>query len=451
MTAATDDFGFISFTDLEKDKDEFGFVPFTPEKTEDFSFQEQMLQENQMQEFPEKDFVSDEEVQRNIERAQAQLLSRGTEAVLGAPGDIASFLTGLFGKQQNILPTSGELQQASEQVTSGYTAPQSPFEETGGELFSDIATMALPGSGHYSFARNIGIPVVGTLVKEGLKYGNADERSQAYGKAGIMLALDLLSRRAGGLKSFVSSLFKKAEEAVPKGVSVKATDLDKSLTNLEKELTAGGERATTKKALEKVKEIKEEIKEGKGKIDLKRLAAYRPSINEAIDELGGFHLEVPRKLKPQTIRNLNSVKSEVIKTLDQYGEKFNPEFAKFHQSANEAYAAMKQSEKISNFLRNKIGYSPTSKAVQALFSIGSHIGLGALATLSPGTALTALGGSAIYQAIKIFSQVKNSKTLRKYYSNVLKEAAAGNVAETTKNLRALDISMQKQELDENLE
>jgi len=392
-----------------------------------------------VQEFPESAYQSEEETERDIDRAKARTLSRAAETVIGAPGDIASFFSGLFGKEQNILPTSSSLREKSEKASLGYTKAQTEFEKTGDELVSDITSMALPGSGSYSFARNIGIPVVGTLVKEGLKYSEKDERSQAYGKVGTMVALDLLSRKAGGVKGYAGSLFQKAEELIPKGLSIDAKGLEKSLNVLEKELAKGGERVTTAKSLKKISEIKSEIKNGK--IDAKALAAYRPSINEAIEELGGFSIELPKKLKPKAVFNLNQVKKETIKTLDQYGEKLNPEFLKASKSANEAWAAYENSNKIAKFIHDKVPFSPKSKAVQMLFSYSPVAAVGAASALSPVAAAGAATGVAAYQGYKVLDRVIRSPTLRKYYLNSLKEAAAGNAPATARNLKALDLAL----------
>jgi hypothetical protein len=395
---------------------------------------QESLNENQ------EDFMSEEEFEQAIQRSSARTFSRLGESIVGAPGDIASFITGLFGKEQNILPTSSKLKELSENLSSGYTKAETETEKKADELVSDIGSMLIPGSGNYNFAKVIGIPVVGNLVKEGLKYKNAGEKTQAYGKVGTMVALDLLSRNKGGVNKYAKNLYSKADELLPKGISINAQNLEKSLNNLEKTLNAGGVRATTKKALEKVSEIKNEIKNGK--IDVKRLAAYRPSINEAIQELGGFQFEIPKKLKPAAIRNLNQVKNEVIGTLNQYGEKFNPEFLKYHKSANEVYAAIQRSNVIANFLKENIPYSPQSKAVQTLFSLAPYGATAALFKLTPATAIGATTGFAGYQGFKVLHRVMNSPTLRKYYLNILKESSAGNVPEATRNLKLLDKSME---------
>lgn len=387
-------------------------------------------------EFP---YENENDLEREIEKNQAIGTSRIAESVLGAPGDIASFFTGLFGEEQKVLPTSKNLQDLSEKATLGYTKPENESQKVLSELSSDIGSMMIPGSGHYSFARNIGVPVVANLVKEGLKYSDSGEEAQAYGKVGTMIALDLISRRQGGVKKYMDDLFDKAKESIPKGVSVNASTLKDSLNALEGELKKGGSRKSTTNSLEKITELNKDIKNGK--IDVSTLAAYRPSINEAIADLGGFSSSVPIKYRPQAIRNLNNVKDKVIKTLTSYGEKFNPEFLKFHKEANESYAAYSTSNKIAKFLQDKVGYIPKSKAVQSLFDYGGLTAITGLATMGAPAAAAATLAAGGYQGFKILNRVINSPTLAKYYANVLKEAAAGNVTATTKNLKALDINM----------
>lgn len=391
----------------------------------------------------EEHFMTDEEFERANELAQAKIWSRIGETALGAPGDIAEFfssipgltgLSGIYGK--NILPTSHDIREFGKKATGGALEPKTPLEEKIGEFASDVTSVSLPGSGPFKAIRNLGIPIVGALAKEGLKYANADEKTQAYGKVGTMVALDLLSRRTGGARKHASELFQKAEESLPKGVSFDASNLEQSLVTLERDLTKGGQRTTTSKALDKILEIKKEIKNGK--IDAKRLAAYRPAINEAIDDLGGFNIEISKKNKPAAIRNLNRVKNEVIKSLDEYGAKYNPEYQKYNRDANEAYAAYQKSNKIANFIQNKISYSPKSKALQALFSFAPTASLGALSYFTPGVGAAAGAGVLGYQGYKILDRVIRSPSLRKYYFNVLKGASAGNVPLVEKNIKALD-------------
>lgn len=387
---------------------------------------------------PEEKYVSDQQVEKDIERNQAQFTSRMIEGVAGLPGDLVNFIGGVFGYNPEV-PGSQKLKETSEELTEGYTKPQGELEEKVGETMQDIALFALPGAKHYSIARNIGIPVVANLAKEGLKYSGANEKQQAYGKIGSMILLDLLNHRKalGTSKEYASSLFKKADEAIPKGLSIKSSNLEKSLDALESSFKSGGERPSTGDALKKISEIRGEIKNGK--IDLKDLVAYRPAINEWIDKYKGFDIAVPPSVKNKIIHNLNQVKSEVIKSAEEYGSKYNPEYLNMSKSANEAYSAYSQSNKIANFIERVAGSKVKSNAAKSLLGIA---GISGATGLTSGLGMLA-GGSATLAAAsgyKIFKMILRSKspTLRNHYFKIIEGAAKGNTSQVLKNAKILD-------------
>lgn len=384
---------------------------------------------------PEEQYVSDEDVEKDIERNQAQFTSRALESVAGLPGDLVNFASSLFGYEPG-LTGSKELRQFSEESSQGYTKPKSDLEEDLGETVSDMALFALPGAKHYSIARNIGIPIASNLVKEGIKYAGGGEKSQAAGKLGSMAIFDLLiHRRAlGSSKEYIKQLYQQADEAIPKGLSIKATNLEKGLDSLEKSFKAGGQRPSTGDALDKISELRAAVKNGK--IDLKDLVSFRPSINEWIDKYKGFEIGSSPAIRKKIISNLNKVKGEVIKAAEEYGSKYNPEYLKLSQSANEAYAASAKSNKIANFIEKVAGNKVQSMGAKALLGIG---GLGALGGL--GGAMSAGAGAAVatpaYQLFKMILKSK-SPTLRNHYFNIIKGAAAGDASIVLKNSKALD-------------
>ena len=388
------------------------------------------------------------EFERETERHQARNLSRFLESTIGLPGDIASFATGLLGSEQKLLPRSEDLQRFSERATGGFTTPQSELERFSDDVFKDIGTMLFPGAKAYNAARNIGIPIVGNLIKEGIKYSGTEEKNASYAKMGTMIALDLLSQRrgmGGGAKKYAGNLFKKAEELVPEGVKVDATQLQQNLSKLENNLKMGGKRPSTQKSLEKISEIQGEIKDGK--IGVKELMAYRPSINEAISEYGGFDLKLNPAIKQKAIRNLQDVKKSAINAIEEWGAKESPEFLKLNRSANEAWAAYENSNKIAQFIEKHAGKfaSPVTKS---LFGLGT-VGTGISGILAP-TATSIAGGAGLlgvsgYQTFKILSRIKNSKTLSKYYGDILSGAAKGNAGQVLSNLKALDKELQNQD------
>lgn len=390
-------------------------------------------------------YEGENDLDREIERNIAQGTSRMLETFIGAPGDIYSFTKSLFGlSPETILPTSKSLREFSEKSTLGYTKPKSESEERAGEILQDVASFMIPGSKQYSLMRNIGIPIIANLAKEGIKMAGAEKSSEAA-KIGLMVGLDLMANRSGmggGAKKYAGKLFDEAEKSVPKGLSINASNLNHYLTETEKELSKGGSRPSTKQALEKIKEIKGEIKNGK--IDLKNLIAYRPAINEVIDDLGGFEYILKPKIKGKIIKNMQEVKKSIIKSAEEYGEKFNPKFLNLSRSANEAWAAYEKSNKIANFLNKHFGKKALGMGVKSVLGIGAPV----LGAVKAGTALTtgiAIPLTASYQAFKILNRVQNSPTLRKYYGNILSGSIKGNVPQVSRNLSALNKELEEED------
>jgi len=172
------------------------------------------------------------------------------------PGDLYSFGKFLFGADpETNLPTSKSLKEFSEKASQGYTKAQSEGEEKSDEVLQDIASFMIPGAGKYNMVRNIGIPVVANLAKEGVKYVGGEKSADAA-KIGTMIALDLMNLKDGGAKKYAGSLFQESEKLIPEGATLSSPKFQKSLSGLEKSLESGGSRPSTEKALTKVGELK---------------------------------------------------------------------------------------------------------------------------------------------------------------------------------------------------
>lgn len=459
-----DDFGFISFEDLGQDKDEFGFVPFepikqqqTPQKSDqrqstsfidEFENGERSIsdlgineQENE-EKFP---LEGENDLDREIERNIAQQTSRIGETIAGAPGDIYSFVKSLFGgDSETNLPTSKSLREQSENLSQGYTKPQNEFEERIGEVQKDIASFLIPGSKQYSMLRNIGIPVVANLAKEGINYTGNEKLGDAT-KVGTMIALDLIHLKGGGAKKFAGTLFNESENLIPQGSTLRSSKFEKSLSNLEKSLESGGSASSKDKALKKISEIKSKM--NNGEIEVKELIDFRKTINEIKSELGGYEVQLPKHIKKKAIANLDLVKKEVINGLNEYGSNHNPEFLKLNKSANEAYAAYEQSDKLASFIKKSVKNSVKNPGVKSILGIaGGGYGLhaGGLA-LAKSAAVGAIPAYGLYEGYKVLHQVIQSPTLRKFYGNILKSAASGNASQVSKNAKALEKAFEEEE------
>jgi len=138
-------------------------------------------------------------------------------------------------------------------------------------------------------------------------------------------------------------------------------------------------------------------------------------------------------LKKKISANLDLVKKEVIEGLNEYGTHQNPEFLKLNKAANEAYGAYEASDKMASFIKKHV--TTKNPMVKTLLGLGGIYKFPALA------AKGAIGAPAVYgtyQAYKVLHQVIQSPTLRKFYGNILKGAAAGNASQVIKNSKALE-------------
>ncbi len=184
----------------------------------------------------------------------------------------------------------------------------------------------------------------------------------------------------------------------------------------------------------------------KGFIDLKELVAFRPSINKWIDKLKGFEVNLPDTLRRQAINHLNNVKGVVIKNAEEYGAKYNPEYLNLSRSANESYAAVQQSNKITNFIEKYASSKIKSMGLKALLGLGGVSAFGGGLGLLGG-ALGTIGGAGAGLAYKAFKTILRSKspTLQKHYFNILEGAAKGNASEVIRNVKFLDNVFQEME------
>lgn len=374
-------------------------------------------------------------LEKEIERNIAQQTSRIGETLLGLPGDLVNFVGGLFGYKPD-LPGSQKFRELSEEYSFGYTKPQAPHEEMASELMSDIAGFMTPGAGKYNLVRNIGIPVAANLAKEGVKYAGADEKTASWTKLGTMIVLDLMNLRNGGAKKYASSLFNESEALIPEGATLASSKLENSISSLKNTLESGGTSPSKTQALTKVSEISDKMKNGQ--ILVKELVDFRKSINEIKLFLGGWEVQLPKAIKKKAIANLDMVKNQVVKALEEYGQ-HNKEFGKLNRAANEAWAAYEQSHKISNFIEKSARHVIKNNATKALLGLGGYTFPG---LIKP----SLIAGSALYSASKgyeILHQVTQSPTLRKYYGNILKGAAVGNASQVSKNVKLLDEALKE--------
>lgn len=356
----------------------------------------------------------------DLPRHLTRSASRALETIIGIPGDISSILqSGLHYGAEKLLgpekgskirehvnikhtPTSGELEEFSKKVSSGYTEPQGDIEKASDE-FVKTATSLL---GPMKFRRALGVAAGSQLAKEGIGIAGFDENAQEAGKLGTMFMLSTINPK--GALNYSAKKFKEAE-ALAKGASINASGLEKSLTtnleSLSKGISTPGKNSIIKSSQDLLNKI------SKGKIAIDDLMAAKRDIN---DLMGDPALLVGTK------KLLKGLGRQVDQAIVPY-EKVNPKFSKAFRPANEIYGAVMQGNRASNFIKKTLG------AKSVMSSILTEAALGAPEAILP----TAGGVAAIHGAAKFVdfaNRLRRSPELRKYYQKALVAAAAEDTA-----------------------
>jgi len=444
MTPVDDDFGFVSMSDLNKEKDEYGFVPFNPVKDEQVESPSQDYEEN--------------DLERDIERQQARMTSQAISAIFGLPGDIEEGISTLTGYKSPLpFPTSEKIQKKMQSFGQGYLDPKNDIEKEGDQLIKDFTVLAMPGANAYGFFRNLGLPIAGYATKKGLESTGAEEGTADTAKYGLMLATDLLlNRRAagGGAGAYAGQLFRNFEEQMQNGGYVNARPLMQSINNLRQQLGRGGSRPSTGPALTKIDELEDLIT--RGPVDVRELYPFRSAINEIIDSVKGFEINPSRRrVQQRTIDRLNDVKDAVIESVEDWAQQNNPEALQTWREANEAYRVNEQSRTVSQYIYKTAKNFLKDPLIRGLF--GGGIGAGgytAPGLLLKGSAITAGASLPVYAGIKageLLYRVVQSPVLRRYYGNIIRASTENNAPLLVSNLKRLKAGLHEIESDSQSE
>lgn len=334
------------------------------------------------------------------------------------------------------IPTSEDLKDKFDKLTDNQYEPQSDREDFLQEIGGDAAIFLL-GAGTWKAAiKALGIAVTSNLAKEGVKMAGFGEKTQAATKMGSMFLLSAFNPK--GANKFVSDLYKKAEAVLPEGASIQASNLQKNLLNLENDLSRGIKTVSSKKpVLDDLNQIKANIKEGD--VAVRDITEAKRNLNESrTAKIFDPEFKGTRKVRKDLKKNYGRLSKVLDDSIIEYGKQ-NPEYAKFYQDAQLGWGGIEQSKKASNFISRNI------KAYKFKSSLGSL--LGAVPTyFFP--AQTAIVGGVGYSGLKSYElmhRIIKTPVLKKYYMNVLKDAAKESLPSMMNNLKKLDGAMLKED------
>lgn len=369
-----------------------------------------------------------------IPRHAARISSRIAETIGGTPGDIQDLIqSGVFAGLEKLTghkaspelrkeaaikseraPTSSELKELSESSTKGFTKAHGIKEELGDEFASTVASLLGP----MKFRKALGISALGVGAKQSLKLLGLGETSQEFGKIGTMIVSSMINPK--GVKQLYDNYYNEALRLAPEEARVSAKPLEKSLNSLKKSLSEGLDAPTEEAVLKVVKKATDKIQDGQ--VSVREMMASNRSLNEIMGD--PEFLKRAKNLFPE-------LKNGINKTLQQYE---NPEFLKNWKSANEAFGGFYESQKLSRFIEQRLGIKPIK---HALFTAAGETIVGYPEAIIPTIGLAA-GGYAGIKGLELMQRIFANPTLRKYYGEVLTNAAKENSIAMNKAAEKLD-------------
>ncbi len=438
---------------------EFGTIVQESEEEEEVSPQSELPQFGKIvQATPEK---KEKRPIFTADRIAGQLLARGFENIVAGPRELGEFgerlvpketikkaagLVGLRGGAENLIkftekyapyklfPTHEQTKQFTKDIFGDLLEPKNKAEEIVGETFGEFSSLVFPFMKGVKPIPSALLSVGANAAKQTGEFLGLGEKKANLMKLGTYVVGAFLHPWAA--ERFYKTNYDAARKVLPKNAKVDSRRLDSSLDALEKDLLKGGISSADKPALQQIKNIKGEMQGALTPVE--SLVEVKKKINI---ERGNLYKQLEGN-KPgikTAHRNMERVSNAVDKSLEGYA-KNNPEWGKPYQEANNAFAAVQNSNKASSFLKRRLPKI-------AITHLGLSALLGHVASVKAGGIALAAGAASYppYQIAKTLNKIMRSPPLRREYFKLYQGAARGNAAEIAKSVNLLDQGLQKLE------
>lgn len=382
-----------------------------------------------------------------VDTAKREVLSHAARAGEGFLGGISSFFNMMnpgqtFENEEGIpeyfpgikLPESQELREITKGKTGKYLEPKNEYTKISQEIGSDIGSMfSTPGLG---WMQKLLLPIGGQSVKQLIKASGGSEKSQDIGKLGFM-ALSTIAGN-GNAQRVAGNAMNQAQQMIPRGVRFSSRPTEQALQRIRNsDWFRSGSTPSKASAIAEIERIEQQIQNGS--IDAHMAMQLREDVNEARRQLGGFQLNRPVNRR-QALAHLDEVDRALLDSMENYGNRVNPNWWNQYQRANEAYRITQRSRLISDFIEQH-ARPLKSDIAKTLF----HVGGASAIVNAPLIASAAIPGLAGAKGIQIINRMIRSPVLRNHYIEVMTQAAAGNAAATKKALDKFDAVASKLE------
>lgn len=391
-----------------------------------------------------------------VDRQFNRLAAEGVERVLSAPRAVGDFLQQLVPEKalkagaskiglgegaealiegvkkyspHKLFPTKEQAHGLTKKIFGEQLEPKNEAERISQEMFGDFIDLALPGSiGKGAKLLRPALTSIGAnLAKEGVGLAGGSESQKEWAKLGVLGISAFIHPKAA--ENYYNKQFNLAREARPKGATVRSPRLTQDVNTIEQELQRGGSETWKTKLQTKLNEIKGSL--SGDYIEVEDLEAYKRSLNNIISELFAERNVGKTGIKSAR-RYVNKIAKSIDGALTDYG-KVNPTWESYYRPANEAFGAVQQSKKASNWIMKNIK------------KLGlSHAGATALMTYLAGPAGLVKGAAAAAATVptikvaETITQIFKSPKLRKNFFDLYKGAVAENATAASRAAKELE-------------
>lgn len=389
-----------------------------------------------------------------IGRTGARTLARGTESILGLPGDIASGLRGLANYginkltgEKNVipnipLPTSENVREyVTKPLTGEYLEPQGNGEEFYDQIIGDAASLLIPLKGKVPFVKAIGGALTRSAAGNTAQWAAEQVTDSPLVGATAKIGAMALAGTYGGRKELTKlkdQSYKKAYSNIPAKAKFDFRPEKQKIDKLSQSLLKG-DRPDKKFILDRLNAIDNVVEGGKG------------SIQQAINLKQDWNKYLSDPSLSRSSRDyIKQAVGIVNDGIRRYG-KTNPKFLKAYQTAEELTGALQST----NYIQKALSKHPALRDHVSNPLIQKLLWGGAFAATSQtsvpalvGAGATALG---IRESAKVYQLLSRSPIAQKYYKDVVQSVLKNDTKAIAKNLSKLDKVANDFDFDESVD
>jgi hypothetical protein len=340
--------------------------------------------------------------------------------------------------QEQMLPTSENIKDISQQVTGGYTKPKTPGEEKFQKVTEDVgATIA--GARRFNprsvLVNNLGIPAASNVVQNVVEDLGFGKDKATYSKMGAWLALSLLGNV--NAPQYASGLMNQGRNGVPNQLPINVPRMQQRIQNVlnDPHLLHADPRSAL--ARQEANAILNDM--ANGQTSVRSMMTAYDGINAAKRNRGLFELNRgDQNFARRAIDQVrNAARDEIMESAQQFPDALNS-----WRNGIQAWSVIHQSRSITNWV-DGLAKGPYSKMLSGpaagLFGITSYGGMKAPLIAGP----TALAVPAGYKAAQTAYRAWNSPSLSNYYWNAISAAQEENIPAFINNYNKLNKGLEK--------